>query len=187
MSDLADLDAVALPDVALANVGPGPDPCSLAALAADHDALVVLLQRDHHCTNCRKQVQQVAERYDDFAERGAEVVSAVPEPRERVAEWQASYDLPYPLLADPDAELGEALDQPVRFGPLGRLSDLLGRMPEALVFDCRGDPALAWVHRGSSTFDRPSVDDLLAAVDEALAGDDETVADDETPADDPGT
>jgi len=155
-----------LPDVELANVGPGPDPCSLPALAADHDALLVVLQRDHHCTYCRKQVQQVAERYDEFAERGVEVVSVVPEERDLVAEWQAAYDLPYPLLADPDATLGSALDQPVRFGPLGRFSDFLGRMPEALVFDCRDEPRLAWVHRGSSTFDRPSVDDLLAAVDD---------------------
>jgi peroxiredoxin Q/BCP len=162
MSQVPDLR---LPAVELPNVGPGPDPCSLPTLAADHDALVVLLQRDHYCTNCREQVQQVADRYDEFRDRDAAVVSAVPEPREKVAEWQASYDLPYPLLADPDAELGDALDQPVRFGPLGTLSDFLGRMPEALSFDCRGDPTLTWVHRGSSTFDRPAVDDLLAAAD----------------------
>jgi peroxiredoxin Q/BCP len=163
--------SLALPTVELANVGPGPDPCSLPALADDHDALVVLLQRDHHCTNCRSQVQQVAERYPAFGEAGAEVTSVVPEPRERVAEWQDSYDLPYPLLADPGAALGDALDQPVRFGPLGRLSDFLGRMPEALVFDCRGDPELAWAHRGSSTFDRPEVEDLLAAVEDSTGGD----------------
>ena len=161
--------AVDLPATELANVGPGPDPCSLRALAADHDVLVVLLQRDDRCTNCRKQVQRVAERHGSFRERGAAVASVVPEPRETVAAWQDRYDLPYPLLADPDAAVGEALDQPVRFGPLGRLSDFLGRMPEALVFDCRGDPELAWVHRGSSTFDRPGVDDLLDAVDDALA------------------
>ena len=166
---MSDAPVLELPGVALPNVGPGPDPCSLTALAADHDALVVLLQRDHHCTNCRRQVQQVADRYDEFVERDAGAVSVVPEPRATVAEWQSSYDLPFPLLADPEARLGEALNQPVRFGPLGRLSDFFGRMPEALVFDCRGDPELAWVHRGSSTFDRPSVDDLLAAVDAARA------------------
>lgn len=162
---MSDRTAVDLPAVALENVGPGPDPCSLPDLAAHDDALVVLLQRDHYCTNCRAQVQQVGERYDEFADRNAAVVSVVPEPRERVSTWQTEYGLPYPLLADPEGSLGGALDQPVRFGPLGRRSDFLGRMPAALVFDCRGDPALAWVHRGSSTFDRPDVGDLLAAVD----------------------
>jgi len=155
------------PSFTLANVGPGPDPLSLAALADDNDFVVVLLQRDHYCTNCREQVQTVAERYGEFRERGAEVVSVVPEPRENVQAWQDSYDLPYPLLADPDVAVGEAYDQPVRFGFLGEWSDFLGRMPEAILLDCRGDePAVAWSYAGRSTFDRPAVDDLLAALDE---------------------
>jgi peroxiredoxin Q/BCP len=154
-------------DFELPNVGPGPDPLSLSALAAGNEFVLVLLQRDHYCTNCRKQVQAFAERYDEFEERGVEVVSVVPEPREKVAEWQDSYDLPFPLLADPDAGVGDDYDQPVRFGVLGRFSDFFGRMPEAVLLDVRGaDPAVAWVHRGSSTFDRPEIDDVLGAVDE---------------------
>ena len=66
------------------------------------------------------------------------------------------------------ATWGEEYDQPVRFGPLGEWSDFLGRMPEAVVLDCRDVPRVAWTNRGRSTFDRPDVDDLLAAVDEAL-------------------
>lgn len=163
-------------DTALPNVGPGPDPCSIPDLAADHDAVLLTLQRDDNCINCRKQVQALAERYDEFRERNCEVVSVLPEPRETAAEWQDRYDLPYPLLADPDATWGEAYDQPVRFGPLGRFSDFLGRMPEAVVFDCRAEPRIAWTHRGRSTFDRPSIDDLLAAVDEALESPAESAA-----------
>ncbi len=153
---------------ALPNVGPGPDPCSLAALAAEHDAVLILLQRDDKCIKCREQVQAVAERYAEFRDRHCEVVSVVPEPRETVEQWQERYDLPYPLLADPEASWGAAYDQPVRFGPLGKWSDFLGRMPEAVLLNCRDDPLVAWSHGGRSTFDRPSVDDLLAAVDETL-------------------
>jgi len=156
------------PPAALPNVGPGPDPCSVPDLAADNDAVLLLLQRDDRCVNCREQVQAVADRYDEFERRDCEVVSVVPEPRETVAAWQDRYALPYPLLADPDATWGEEYDQPVRFGPLGRWSDFLGRMPEAVVLNCRDVPRVAWTHRGRSTFDRPDVDDLLAAVDEAL-------------------
>ena len=157
------------PAFELDNVGPGPDPLSLSDLVGAVDAVVVLLQRDHYCTNCRKQVQSVADRYEEFRERDAEVVSIVPESRERVAEWQASYDLPFPLLADPDATAGEAYDQPVRFGFLGDVFDFVGRMPEAAVVDLRGEPTVAWSHAGKSTFDRPSIDDLLARLDEVLA------------------
>jgi peroxiredoxin Q/BCP len=161
-------------EFSLPNVGPGPDPLSLSDLAADHEFVVVYLQRDHLCTNCRKQVQRVADRYDEFADRGAEAVSVVPEPRAKVQSWQDSYDLPYPLLADPDVAAGEAFDQPVRFGFLGDLSDFLGRMPEVVIVDTReGEPTIAWSYAGRSTFDRPSVEDVLAALD-GLQGDEST-------------
>lgn len=165
----------------LPNVGPGPDPLRLGDLVAAgaapdpttgesepaHEFVLILLQRDFHCTNCRRQVQAVADRYEEFRERGTEVISIVPEPRERVREWQTTYELPYPLCADPDAEAGEVFDQPVRFGPLGRLSDLLGRMPVAIILDVRNPEQIeiAYSHRGSSTWDRPDVDDLLSVLD----------------------
>ena len=58
-------------------------------------------------------------------------------------------------------------DQPVRFGLLGSLSDFLGRMPKAVLLDCRdSEPRPVYTHEGSSTWDRPEIDDLLAAVDE---------------------
>lgn len=170
-------------DAAFPNVGPGPDPLRLAELTAAaepadpkttdrldpaHDAIVLLLQRDYHCGKCRRQVRAVADRYEEFRDRGATVVSIVPEPRDRVAEWQDAYDLPYPLCADPEKAAGRAFDQPVRFGPLGRHSDLLGRMPTAVVLDVHepGDARVAHVHRGHSTLDRPTIDELLADVDE---------------------
>jgi peroxiredoxin Q/BCP len=157
-----------LPDVTLPNVGSGPDPFTFAEfVAGDLDFLLVLLQRDYYCTNCRKQVRQVRDRYEEFRSRNAAVVSIVPDPPEEVATWQAQYDLPFPLLADPEATVGETYDQPVRFGFLGQWSDFLGRMPEAVLLDVRDDPEIVWTHRGRSTFDRPSIDDFLDRIDEA--------------------
>ena len=157
-----------VPQFSLPNVGPGLDPLSLSDLEADF--AVLFLQRDHYCTNCRKQVQALADRHEAFRDRGAEVVSVLPEPREQAADWQDRYDLPYPLLADPDAEVGDAYDQPVRFGPLGKLSDFFGRMPEVVVIDLRGDARdVAWVHRGSSTFDRPDIDEVLGVLEDLRA------------------
>jgi peroxiredoxin Q/BCP len=154
-------------EFSLPNVAVGPNPFSLSALPADIDFAVLFFQRDHYCTNCRKQVQQLADRIEEFRERDAEVVSIVPEPVERVEAWQETYDLPYPLLADPETEAGDAYDQPVRFGILGRFSDFFGRMPEIVIVDRRGaDPVIAWVHKGSSTFDRPDIDEILAELDE---------------------
>ena len=71
------------------------------------------------------------------------------------------------LVADPDTEAGDACDQPVRFGFLGHWSDFLGRQPEAVLVDLRDAPEIVWQYHSKTTFDRPSIDDLLAAVDEA--------------------
>lgn len=151
----------------LANVGAGPDPFSLAALPDGTAFVLLLLQRDHYCTNCRDQVQAVADRYDEFDTRNTVVVSIVPEPAEQLTVWQERYDLPFPLLADPDASVGGAYDQPVRFGFLGSWSDFLGRMPKAVLLDCRaGDPTPVYAYEGSSTWDRPTIDALLTAIDE---------------------
>ena len=155
-----------LTEFSLTNVAAGPDPFSLSALDDDIEFAVLFFQRDHYCTNCRKQVQQLADHVDAFRERNAEIVSIVPEPVERVQSWQDSYELPYPLLADPEAEVGAAYDQPVRFGLLGRFSDFFGRMPEVVIVDRRGsEPEIAYVHQGRSTFDRPDIDELLAELD----------------------
>ena len=152
-------------DLTLPNVGPGPSPLSLAALAKSNDFVVVFLQRDHFCTNCRRQVQDVAERAAEFSDLGAEPVSVVPEAVDTVREWQAAYDLPFPLLADPEAAAGAAFDQPVRFGVLGDWSDFLGRMPQVVIVDGRAERAeVAWSHAGRSTFDRPSIDEVLAVL-----------------------
>jgi peroxiredoxin Q/BCP len=53
---------------------------------------------------------------------------------------------------------------------LGRFSDFFGRMPEVVVVDRRGtDPEVASVYAGSSTFDRPEIEDLLAELDRLRA------------------
>ena len=166
MSDTA-ASSERVPDFELPNVGVGPDPFSLAAAADDPDvdAIVLLFQRDHHCGNCRKQVQAVAERYDEFAALNASVVSILPEPVERAREWQDSYDLPFALLADSTTDVSDAYDQPVRFGVLGSLHDLVGRMPVATVLDVRsGDPVVAYTYEGRLPADRPEIGDLLAEI-----------------------
>ena len=156
----------------LPNVGAGPDPLSLESVAENNDFVLLLFQRDYHCTNCRKQVQALANRYDELTKRATKVVSIVPEPPKRIRDWQDSYDLPFPLCADPDRRVSDEYGQTVRFGPLGNMSDFLGRMPKAVLLDCRGgDPTTVYTHDGSSTWDRPELEDLLAEIDEHRAKD----------------
>lgn len=171
MSD-SELSVDSVPDFELQNAAAGSDPFSLESVAADPDvdAVVLLFQRDYHCGNCRKQVQSIADRYDEFEALGATVVSILPEPIERAREWQESYDLPFALLADPTTDVSDAYDQPVRFGILGSLHDLVGRMPLAMVLDTRsGDTVVAYTYEGRMPADRPTVDELLTEVRTALS------------------
>lgn len=154
-------------DFELENVAEGPDPFQLSDVARreDVESIALLFQRDYHCVRCRRQVQAVADRYDEFEAADALVASVLPEPSERAANWQEKYGLPFPLLADPSTDVSDDYDQPTRFGALGSLSDFLGRMPLAVVFDTRdGDPSVAATRAGSTPGDRPSVDDVLEAV-----------------------
>ena len=152
-------------DFELENAAAGPDRFRLseAAADADVDSIVLLFQRDYHCTKCRQQVQDVAKRYESFREANASVVAVLPEPADRAAAWHRQYDLPFPLLADPSKAVSDEYGQPTRFGALGSLHDLVGRMPLAVVFDTTdGEPTVQETYEGKTPGDRPSVDDFLA-------------------------
>lgn len=145
----------------LPNAASGPDTVTLDRLAADHDAVVLVFLRDHYCGKCRDQVQELAAHHDAFRERNAEIVAVLPEPLDTATDWQERFGLPYPLLADPAADVAQQYDQPTQFGVLGSLSDFVGRLPETVVLDTRAEPEVAFVHRGEEFGDRPTPGELL--------------------------
>lgn len=160
-------DRPVAPSFELPNVGPGPDPCSLSALASGSEFVVCYFHRGHDCTECRKQAKRVRDRYDGFRARDAVAVSILPDSRDRARSWQERFELPFPLLADPDSEVGDAYGQPARLTFIDDWSDFFGRMPTVVVVDARGpDPRIAWTHAATATWDRPTTNDVLEAVDD---------------------
>lgn len=146
--------------IELPNGGSGPDPLRLDRV--DADFVVLLFHRDFHCGNCQTQASAVADRYEEFQQHDAVVVSVLPESKRRAAEWAAEYELPFPVVADPDSTTADRFGQPVRFGLLGKLHDLIGRMPLVVIIDRRGDdPRLVYSYVGDAPGDRPTVDSLL--------------------------
>ena len=155
----------------LPNGGSGPDPLRLDQVEADF--VVMLFHRDHHCSNCQEQVRGVANRYDEFRDRNTLVVSILPEPKDRATEWATTYDLPFPVLADEDSTTADRFGQPIRFGVLGQLHDLIGRMPLALIIDQRYDePRLIYSYLGDGPSDRPTVGSLLLEIERNLTNTD---------------
>ena len=131
----------------------------------ESDFVLLLFQRDYYCTNCKRQVQEVNERYQEFVDLGCEVVSILPENLTRAEDWDDEYDLDFPVVADEEAKISESFGQPVRFGPLGNLHDLIGRMPLTVLIDCRNDEMdISYEVAGSNPTDRPSTDDLIERI-----------------------
>lgn len=155
-----------LPRFELRNAGYGPDPLAFSHLSEVADFGILLFLRDYHCPKCKQQVQRVAKEAAEIQRRDCAVIPILPEPYERAADWAEAYNLPFPLLADPSGEVGDAYDQPTRFGALGRLHDFIGRMPKALTLDMRGEPTIIQSHEGSTPTDRPEIGSLLERVDE---------------------
>jgi peroxiredoxin Q/BCP len=161
-------ESAAAPEFELPNAGPGPDPCSLAALARDHEFAVLYFQRNRDCPHSRKQVKQVARRRESFAARDVRPVAILPDEREAAERWQNDFDLLYPLLADADASVADDYGQNVRFGFVGDVTPYFGRLPRVVVVDLRPtNPELVWTHSGGTADDRPSSREVLAAVDDA--------------------
>jgi peroxiredoxin Q/BCP len=147
--------------VGLPNVGYGPDPLSMQDIVERADFAVLLLLRDYHYPKCNQQVRSIAEYAEDLSDRNVAVVAILPDSRAKAEKWQAEYDLPFPLLADPDREVGEAYDQPTRFGALGSLHDFLGRLPQSMVIDTRDEQEIVWTHEGESPGDRPETEGIV--------------------------
>ena len=57
---------------------------------------------------CTTEACEFRDAYDRFRERGVEVIGVSPDPVERHAKFRSKYDLPFPLLADPDHTAAEA-------------------------------------------------------------------------------
>ena len=161
-------DAPVAPGFEAPNVGAGPDPCSLSALAREYDFLALYFMRDHECPACRKQVQRTRDRVDGFRARDAVAVPVLPHARETARAWQEEFEVPFPLLADPDSTVADGYGQPVRLAFASDLAGVFGRIPTVSVVDARGpDPRVVWTDTGKALGDRPTTGEVLAAVDEA--------------------
>lgn len=155
-----------IPEFELRNVAIGPDPLSLSTVANMVDFAILLFLRDYHCPKCRTQVQRVARKAETLDRRDTAVIPILPDSVEKAQDWQDDYDLPFPLLADPGGETGDQYGQQRRFGVFGKLHDVIGRMPKAVVLDLRGEATLVDAYEGSTPGDRPKIEELLESVDD---------------------
>ncbi|PSP51942.1 hypothetical protein BRC67_06355 [Halobacteriales archaeon QH_3_68_24] len=84
----------------LPNGGPGPETVASDDLAAEYDAIAVLLLRDHYCQVSRDRAAAYSDAVDTFLDEGVALVAGLPDSEDRADYWCERYDLDFPVLAD---------------------------------------------------------------------------------------
>ena len=100
---------------------------------------------------------QLRREYQEFVDRGAEVIAIGPEKPHAFADWWHEHEMPFPGLADPEHRVSKLYGQEVRIFKLGR-------MPAQLIIDRNG--MIRYKHYGNSMKDIPENSDLLSRLDE---------------------
>ena len=99
---------------------------------------------------------QLRRDYDEFVERGAEVVVVGPDNVEKFAEYWAREKLPFVGLPDPKHRVLKLFGQQVKIFKLGR-------MPAQVLVDKQG--TARFVHYGHSMSDIPGNREMLDLLD----------------------
>ncbi|WP_324755841.1 redoxin domain-containing protein [Haloarcula sp. GH36] len=150
----------------LHNIGAGSETLASEDLATDHDYVLAVLLRNHYCPLCRELVRNLADRYDEFATRSVAVVPVLPDIRERALLWHRRYDLPFPMLADPETNIVGDDDAPDEFDTFAPFQRTIPRLPGVALFECEGEQLrIVSRHGGPNPQDIPTIDDLIQRVD----------------------
>ncbi|MFC7140880.1 redoxin domain-containing protein [Halosimplex aquaticum] len=163
----------------LPNGGPGPDTVASDDLAAEFDAVVVLLLRDHYCQVSRDRAMAYSDAFESFAAEDVAVIGALPDTEDRAAYWRRRYDLTYPVLADSaeitaaadaDADTAPAMtDGTPRFDAFADIETGTDTLPGIGVLDTRSKfPRLVYTEGGETLQECPSPDEALDAALDAL-------------------
>lgn len=156
------------------------EPTSLQALLADAPLLVVFY-RGGWCPYCNVQVRQMSEAAQRFQRQGVTPVLISADRPEGAALAQTGYEIPFPVLSDPDLSahrafnvvltVDESTQQKYRgFGIV--LEDWSGRdhgsiaVASAFIVDRNG--RILWSHSALDYKTRPSVDQLIAVAKRIL-------------------
>jgi peroxiredoxin len=113
----------------------------------------------HWCPHCQKQLGELNERAGEFAARGATIVAVSTDSAADATALHDRLNLAFELYSDPD------LAVITRWGA----QDTATNVAKPSVFVIEPGGAISYRHIGESQTDRPSVDQVLAALAPAPA------------------
>ena len=100
---------------------------------------------------------QLRQEYQEFVNRGAEVIAIGPENSQTFTNWWHEHEMPFIGLPDPEHSVSKLYGQEVKIFKLGR-------MPAQLIIDKKG--LIRYKHYGSSMSDIAENSEILSKLDE---------------------
>lgn len=166
------------PDVAAVNAE--GDDVQLLGLA-EESAVLVFFYRGGWCPYCNFQIREMTEAYDEFADRDVLPVAVSVDQQDAAADTSAAYEIPYPVVSDPDLAVHEAFsvtyqaesEEVEKLAEHGMdIEASSGRdhnkyaIPSIFLIDSGG--TVQWAHANRDYSIRPSPEQLLSVIDEVL-------------------
>ncbi len=149
---------------------------TFSSTAINDDDTLVVFYRGGWCPYCNFQIRELSQSYDRFKALGVSIVTISVDRPDAAAVTQNAYEVPFPVLSDPDLRAHEAFNVVLQLDAAGaaRLAEYgydieqwSGRdhhkMAVPGVFLVR-DGKVAWEHVARDYKTRPSTEQLLTAV-----------------------
>ena len=164
-----------LPDVAATDAD--GEEVRLVDLVEDQ-TIALFFYRGGWCPFCNFQIRDMTQAFDDFAERGVLPVAVSVDQPSEAAKTQGAYEIPFPVLSDPDLEVHEAFqvtyqaeeEEVQKLAEMGMdLEASSGRdhnsyaIPGVFIID--SNATVRWAHANMDYSVRPSPKQLLEAID----------------------
>jgi peroxiredoxin len=152
---------------------------ALSALYAKQPVLLAFY-RGGWCPYCNTEIHELVAAYPEFQKRGVALVAASVDTPDAEAKLHATYSIPFAVLSDSDAAMIEAFhvvkhvegDELAKMKSFGvDLEQYSGKthheiaMPSLFLIDRAG--IVRWAHSDQDFKVRPSVAQMLAAIDQA--------------------
>jgi len=99
---------------------------------------------------------QLRQDYQQFVDRGTEIIAIGPESDKAFKEWWDEHQMPFTGVADPRHVIADLYGQQVKLIKLGR-------MPASVLVDKRGQ--IRYTHFGASMADIPETEEMLTLID----------------------
>ncbi|WP_428820612.1 peroxiredoxin-like family protein [Microbulbifer sp. MCCC 1A16149] len=151
---------------------------SLSELTKSHAPILVVFYRGGWCPYCNVQIRQLAEAWPEFEKRGITPVLISVDKPDASAMAKATYEIPFPVLSDPELKAHEAFDVVVEIDDATAekyktygivLEDWSGKDHHKIaapgIFLLDASDTVQWAHVSKDYKTRPSVTQLLEMLD----------------------